>query len=679
MNKELQLETAINFHREGSFAKAEEAYLLLINSSDRTALLAILNLCALYLSQGRYKDVFDIMEPIYRSLPVIPEVSDKFLPAMVAMFPSSRQLFRVAKYFYQGIGWRNFEVSIMVDILIKRKKYRFAKYLLGDNNLDEANKINLAVILFNTQNVNESYSLLKSVMPIQHKIQWVTNLLNISIERGDLYECSKYAFQEKLGISLEYDMLQAKFLHQSGELSEAEALYKAIFELYPAFSAARGDSFFHWATNYFALKIDQGDLQQALDFGSALYRDAPRLFFSNYLFLLNYSPYHTISEWRDAYVEYDRKFSCLSKKSDKKRPRKVETIGFVSGDFNNHVVMHFFSPFLDSIKESGVKTVLFSNSPRDDLITSDLKTKCGAYYSIYKKSAQTVAKEIDSCHIDLLVDLSGHTAANRLDVFSLSPAPLSGTWMGFGCTTGMNTIDFFFGDSDLSPKTSQPFFSEKIVNLNSSAVYQPLQANRDYLSKLPSEAHGYVTFGCLSRLIRINDEVLKVWNLILNLVPKSRLVIDQIPLQSESFRTSYLKKLASAGIDPSRVVLRRSVPHSKSFDDIDIVLDPFPHNGGTSTVDALLAGVPVITLVGERPFERISYSILKKLNLERWANYSLEEYIKCALLVSSNIDDRRYFKSSAISLFSNSIYREPNKLTESFLSFLRDPDAHTAK
>jgi predicted O-linked N-acetylglucosamine transferase (SPINDLY family) len=677
MNKELLLETAIKFHREGAFAKAEETYCLLIKSGSDTNLFAILNLCALYQSQGRYKDVLDLMEPIYRTLPAIPELSDKFLPALVAVFPRSRYLFKVAAYFYRKLGWRNFEVSIMVDVLIRRSKYRYARYLLEGKNLDEANNINLAVILFNTQKVNESYNLLKSFAPIEHKVQWLTNLLNISLERGFVEECSKYAFQEKLGQSLEYDMLQAKFLHKTGELSEAEALYKEISYLHPELSV-KGDAFFQWATNYLALKIDQGDLIQALNFGSSLYQHAPRLFFSNYLFLLNYSPYHTLSAWRTVYNEYDRKFSYPKNDLGTTLTNKIKTVGFISGDFNNHVVMHFFSPFLDSLKESRVRTMLFSNSPREDFITSDLQSKCNAYRSIYKRSASTVAKEIKSSRVDLLIDLSGHTAANRLDVFALSPAPLSGTWMGSGCTTGMNAIDFFFGDSDLSPKTSQPFFSEKIINLNTSAVYQPPPIRLPCLSQLPSEVLGYVTFGCLTRLIRINDEVLKVWRLILDLVPKSRLLIDQIPMQSEKFRASYLKKLASAGIDPNRVILRRSIPHSKSFDEIDVVLDPFPHNGGTSTIDALLAGVPIVSLVGERPFERISYSILKKLNLERWAVNSVEEYIKCAVRLSANLDERRSFRSSAALLFSSSAYSAPNKLTESFLSFLQDPQTYTA-
>ena len=208
---------------------------------------------------------------------------------------------------------------------------------------------------------------------------------------------------------------------------------------------------------------------------------------------------------------------------------------------------------------------------------------------------------IRSDHIDILVDLSGHTGGNRLLVFARKPAPVQITAGGHYDTTGLDAIDYLISDSFHTPPGSQQYFSEELMNLPNCYNCYAAPQYAPPTSKLPATDHGYITFGCFNNLEKINREVIALWSAILLVLPDARLELQTRGLEDTATRDRYRDLFESNGIAHDRVGLEGVVPHAallSRYGAIDIALDPFPYSGGVTTLEALWMGVPVITLTG---------------------------------------------------------------------------------
>jgi len=244
--------------------------------------------------------------------------------------------------------------------------------------------------------------------------------------------------------------------------------------------------------------------------------------------------------------------------------------------------------------------------------------------------------------IDVLVDLAGHSSGNRLRLFARKPAPVQLSYaIGTGSTTGLSAFDGLIADTTLLPTNEPLHIAEPPAALTRPFVAYAPSPTMPHVGPLPARVSGVVTFGHYGRLVRLKDTVLETWAAILSALPASRLRLDTPPLADEQVRADLTRRLVRHGISADRISLHASNGQPvvwATYNDVDIALDPFPHNAGTTTLEALWMGVPVITMVGRPPVGRIGKSLLEAIGHPEWCAKNRTQYIARALELASDLD-----------------------------------------
>jgi predicted O-linked N-acetylglucosamine transferase (SPINDLY family) len=247
-----------------------------------------------------------------------------------------------------------------------------------------------------------------------------------------------------------------------------------------------------------------------------------------------------------------------------------------------------------------------------------------------------LAARIRADGIDILVDLAGHTAKNRLPVFARKPAPVSMSWLGYGCTTGLTAIDYFLTDDAGAPPGSDSLFAEIPWRLVTPGwVYRPAEGMGD-ISPLPAPAKGYVTFGTLSRSVRINHRTIRVWSALLKRVGGSRLVIDSRNFKEAAMQDALAEKFAAHGIGRGQLEIGWHSPPWEVLRNTDIGLDCFPHNSGVTLFETLYMGVPFVTLQGRPSVGRLGSSILEGVGHPEWIARTEDDYVEIAVALATD-------------------------------------------
>jgi len=293
---------------------------------------------------------------------------------------------------------------------------------------------------------------------------------------------------------------------------------------------------------------------------------------------------------------------------------------------------------LDSHNRDAVDVYGYGNVGRPDEITASLRKKFDHYRDIWKNSDEAVARIIEQDKIDILVELSGHTKNNRLQVLAHKPAPIQVTYLGYGDTTGMEAIDYLLTDKMVTPPESQRFYTEELFPLPKSVYcYKPLE-EAPTINPLPSAKKGHVTFGAFINVWRLNKRLLSVWSEILERTGNARLILGCKGGDDEGFQHHFLSQFEQPGVR-ERIEIRGSRPYRmylKQYNDVDIVLDTFPENDGTTSCDALWMGVPVISLAYHHQVGRYGLSILSQIGLEHLVASTDSEYVAKAVALANN-------------------------------------------
>jgi predicted O-linked N-acetylglucosamine transferase (SPINDLY family) len=315
----------------------------------------------------------------------------------------------------------------------------------------------------------------------------------------------------------------------------------------------------------------------------------------------------------------------------------------VSGDLHGHPVGYFLDGVLTSLAAKfSANLELFAYATRacEDETSKRLRASCKAWHSALGLSDSALALRIREDGIDILIDLSGHTAGNRLPVFAWKPAPIQVSWLGYFATTGVAAIDYFIADPWTLPPDQEAFFTEKVWRLPETRLcFTPPSARVD-VNVLPALSNGYVTFGCFNNLSKMNDAVVQLWARVLNAVPASRLFLKYQQLAEASIRQSTRERFAVHGIAADRLIFEDYVPrvnYLAAYHRVDIGLDPFPFPGGTTTVEALWMGIPVLTLSGERFLARQGVGLLMNAGLPEWIASDHDDYVARAVAHASDL------------------------------------------
>lgn len=357
---------------------------------------------------------------------------------------------------------------------------------------------------------------------------------------------------------------------------------------------------------------------------------------SSLLFLSSYSP--RLSP--DAFLAQANRFrACVSDRverlahtrdRDRNKGGGRIKVGFVSGDLKGHPVGHFLASVLEHLDPRRLELVAYSSEKYGDELTAQLMRYFSEWRCVAHLNDEALARMVYEHEIDILVDLSGHTLLNRLPAFAWKPAPVQVSWLGFFATTGLDTVDYILGDRHVLPAEESWHFVEKPWRLPDSYLCFTTPEFDVDVGPLPMEANGFVTFGCLNNLLKVNEDVIALWSRVLHAVPDSRLLLKAKQLKDEGVHRETVERFSRHGIARERLILegqsRRAV-HIGTFNRVDIALDPFPYPGGTTSVEGLWMGVPVLTRRGDRFLSHIGESIAHTAGLSDWIAEGDDDYV----------------------------------------------------
>ena len=315
-------------------------------------------------------------------------------------------------------------------------------------------------------------------------------------------------------------------------------------------------------------------------------------------------------------------------------------IGYVSPDLRRHPVSAIFTPLLEAHDRKRVEPICYYNFDGEDAVTLHLKALAAHWRPVAGLSDEALCQQIRADRIDILVDLAGHTAHNRLLAFARRPAPIQVSWLGYFNTTGLATMDYFLSDPWSSPAGQERHYVERLLRLpHTRFCYQPPEYMPG-VGPLPAESNGCITFGCLNNLSKLNENVLALWGAVLRAVPRSRLLLQAAALDDAPNRARFGELCAKHGIAQDRLELRCFVPIDRapaSYAEIDIALDPFPFCGGMTSLEVLWLGVPLVTLAGETIASRQSASMLMNLALPELVAVNAEQYVDIATRLAHDL------------------------------------------
>jgi len=420
----------------------------------------------------------------------------------------------------------------------------------------------------------------------------------------------------------------------SGNLTWAEKVYREALTRFPDRPSL--------LLNLGRCLDEQGLSHKALDYyakvaGLTLKESQPR---SNLLFALSYQPHLTPDYLFRAHKTWSNKPNPNISGQDLRIQNPIR-VGYVSSDFRMHPVSAFLYPILQHHNPEKVDIYCYSNVLDPDGMTLKIKQLPLQWRDISKQTDQAAYNMIQKDKIQILVDLGGHTDNNRLPIFAMKPAPIQISYLGYPGTTGLATIDYRITDMIADPPENEQYYSEKFLYMPKCFLCYHTMSNFPSVNNLPALENKYITFGSFNRLPKINPPLLEIWGRILQQIADSRLVLKSYAFQDNNIKDRIYTFFQKMGIHNNRIhLLDLAVSireHLQSYHKLDIALDTFPYNGTTTTCEALMMGIPVLTLEGCAHVSRVSSSILHNIGLQECVSQSPNDFIRKAIRLAGNI------------------------------------------
>jgi len=329
-----------------------------------------------------------------------------------------------------------------------------------------------------------------------------------------------------------------------------------------------------------------------------------------------------------------RRFGSARSGVDRQKLRKKLRVGYVSSFFHAENWMKPVWALIDHHDPRSVEVHLFSDSSRGTDARRRARVAGARFHDVFGMRNAEIVRRIARERLDVLVDLNGFSRMGRLPIFLARPAPVVVAWFNIFGTTGMECFDALIGDGWVFLRGEERWYSERVIRLPMSYLTFDVTYPVPRVQRPPCLRNGFVTFGSLAPLYKLNDQVLAAWAEILKRSPKSRLLLANGSLSEPGNLRHTLARFAALGIGPERLVLAGGAPHReflRKYGEIDISLDTFPYNGGTTTTESIWQGVPVLTFSGDRWISRTSASLLCNAGLDEFVLPDVRAYIEAAV------------------------------------------------
>lgn len=454
------------------------------------------------------------------------------------------------------------------------------------------------------------------------------------------------------------------------KLIEAEKYYRKALELKPGNMVAMGN------LGSLLKDLGKGDeglamLRQLVSSGSS-----ELWMFSNLLFSMthdeNVDPKILFEEHR----AFGRRVEAgnnvfLSYRNLAESERRLR-VGFVSADLGDHPVALFIEPVWRNLNKRKFSIYAYSNRVNEDENSKILRGYTDVWRNIVDVNDACLAKMVRDDGIDILVDLSGHTAGNRLGLFAMKPAPVQASWIGYPATTGLQAVDYYLVDKYCAPAGFlDDQFVEKLVRLPAAWAFQP--SGSTPLSIPPALFKGGFTFGSFNRVNKLTDFSIRLWSRVLQAVPMANMLLGGVEEREVEQRLA--EKFEFYGVGRDRLIFHPRVAfdeYQKLHNDVDLLLDAVPYTGGTTTNHGLWMGVPTLTLAGATLPGRQGAALMNHVGLPEFVADSEDDFVAKAVAWSRNLPELTVIRAGMRVRVSNSELRTPQRITLGFERALRE-------
>ncbi len=342
-----------------------------------------------------------------------------------------------------------------------------------------------------------------------------------------------------------------------------------------------------------------------------------------------------------AHFNYQKLLDNIQPYTEFAKPEGKIKIGYVSQNFNNHAMFSFAYGMIASHDRNKFEITCYSLNKYDDVFTNLYKNQVDKFIDVKGLSFAEIAEKIHNDKINVLIDLSGHSAGNVLPVFAYKPAPIQVSGIAYMFTTGLKAMDYFITDPIVDPPGQhEKFFSETLLYLPSQLCYA-MRENVPVPQYAPATKRDFKVFGTICRYEKINDDMLKIWKIILDSVPNSVLLMRAQEFVSNSTIDQLYSRMKNIGFNMDRIMFRPAVADwLPELLHVDVILDSYPCVGGATTFDALYMGVPIVSFYGERRNTRLGLSIFKQFGIEGLAvpMTSAKDYIERAVGLANDME-----------------------------------------
>lgn len=454
-------------------------------------------------------------------------------------------------------------------------------------------------------------------------------------------------------------------LKARGDLKGAAHAFEQAIAFKPDYAAAYN--------NLGIVKKDMGDVEAGVE----AYRKALALnptyagCFSNLLFCLSHSQHIDQAALFDEHRAYGLQYEAPLKPlwqahKNERDASRILQVGIVSADFRDHSMAYFIEPLLQHLALNlQLSLHAYSTSGLEDSVTQRLRGKFRHWHHVDKLSDQALADQIRADGIDILVDLSGHTAGNRLLTFALKSAPVQVSWLGYLSTTGLTSMDYYLADPYLLPPGQlDDQFTEKLVQLPANAPFMPSDVAPE-VNDLPALRKGYVTFACFNRPNKITHDAVNLWARLMHNVAHSKILLGGLP--NDGSYNALISWFEEAGITKDRLVF-----HPRSFmknylklhHEVDICLDTFPSNGVTTTCHAVWMGVPTLCLEGHSMTSRGALAVMRHVGLDDFVATNQDDFVAKGVHIATHLQQLADIRVELRSRFNASALAKPEMIAD---------------
>jgi protein O-GlcNAc transferase len=501
-------------------------------------------------------------------------------------------------------------------------------------------RVNLGAMLGQLGKLEDALEQLRQAVRLGGDIPELHNNLGVTLEKLGREAEAAASYRMAIGLRFNYPEAHSNLgnaLRKQGKISAAGVAYRQALELRQAYARPYD--------GLAACAVELGDAHQAIDCYRRMVELDPAnpATRSSLLYTLHYSDKQGADSLHREHLEWGRLFcdplrQHIQPHENDRDPDRRLRVGYVSPDLREQTVTKFISCAIEHHDRQNFEVFCYSDAEKPDAVTGRIKSWSEHWRHTRGQSDETMDRLIRSDGVDILVDLRGHAADNRLTLFARKPAPVQINMVGYFNTTGLSAMDYRLTDRHMDPPgKTEHLNTEKLIRLEPSCWCYSPEPDAPEVAESPAVKNGYMTFGSLNKVVKISEPCAELWAAVLDAVPSSRLLLsasgDAVPAARQ--------RLAAMGLPVERLILvdktRTSREYLERLNQIDIALDTFPFNGITTTCDGLWVGVPCVSLAGQTSVSRAGKSILHACGLGELTADTPEHFVRIAADLANDL------------------------------------------